>query len=166
MKLIIPILKNPWQHWVLNEVSFIYVYDTLTFEETFVNKSHNDLPEGNIEAYFQRFPKNNIIYRKKVLNQNSVGYDMEMVYWLETNQRLEPETNPVIRQYWNWYKDDMEVNDFIPIMKWLEYCQDIKDKFIFKVKTVDFESSTLQQYDKLLENLTQIERNGLYTKLI
>ena len=163
MKVVIPIQQNPWLHWSQNDISFLYVYDTLTYSEDIINKTHNDLEKGDLDTFFKQLDNQSVIYRKKCLDVIG-GYDLELLYWLKTNLRIECEYNSTIRQYWNWYSTDPEVNNYIPIVKWLEFCKDLKDSFIAKVKSIDeFNLETVNKYQSLIQNLALIESNGLYT---
>lgn len=165
MKVIIPIQKNPYQHWSVQDISFLYVYDTLMFSEEIINKTHNDYPCNNIQNFIDGINDDCVIYRKKCISTN-FGYDLELLYWLKTNHRIEVNHNTIIRQYWNWYHDDTNVNDFIPITKWLEFCKDIKDTFISEVKSVNdvmMDDTSLKEYQQFISNLALIESYGLFT---
>ncbi len=159
-KLIIPVLSDPKKHWAINRVSFIYVYDLTSFNESVISFNHCDAEPVNICVLSDFIGLGNYIYHKKYLGDCRGNYDAQMAYWIETNQRLEQEPSNIIKSYWNQFKGYENINDCIPIMKWLEWCRDLKDKFVIKVKNYD-PDETLKQYDKLLENLSIIEKNGL-----
>jgi hypothetical protein len=48
-------------------------------------------------------------------------------------------------------------------MKWLEYCRDIKDSFMFSFNGFEI-SEPFRRYDQLLDDLAEIEKNGLFTE--
>lgn len=162
-KLIIPVLSDANKHWVLNQVSFAYFYDLNLFEEAIVSINHTDALNLHISVLRDFRGENNYIYQKKVLGDCGLNFEAQIAFWLETNQRLEHEYNQVIRSYHHSYPNLENCNDIIPIMKWLEWCRDLKDKFVLKVKDYNI-TNTLIEYDKLLENLTIIEKNGIFTR--
>lgn len=161
-KLIIPVLSSPKKHWVLNQLSFIYAYDLDNFEECILTFNHNDAQNLHISVLSDFVGQDNFIYQKKYLNDCGQNYDAQMAFWLETNDKLDVEVPFTIRRYWNQFRNVENINDCIPIMKWLEWCREVKDKFVLNVKKYE-PDETLKQYDKLLENLSIIEKNGLFT---
>lgn len=162
-KLVILVLSDPKKHWILNQVSFAYFYDLNLFEEAIISINHTDALNLHISVLRDFLGENNYIYQKKILGGCGLNFEAQIRFWLETNQRLEQEYNQVIRSYYHSYPNLENCNDIIPIMKWLEWCRDLKDKFVLKVKDYKI-TNTLIEYDKLLENLTIIEKNGIFTR--
>ena len=162
-KLVILVLSDPKKHWVLNQVSFAYFYDLNLFEEAIISINHIDASNLHISVLRDFLGENNYIYQKKILGDCGLNFEAQIAFWLETNQRLEQEYNQVIRSYHHSYPNLENCNDIIPIMKWLEWCRDLKDEFVLKVKDYEI-TNTLLEYDKLLENLSIIEKNGLCSK--
>lgn len=164
-KLVILVLSDPKKHWVLNQVSFAYFYDLNLFEEAIISVNHTDATNLHISVLTNFLGENNYIYQKKVLGDCGLNFEAQIAFWLETNQRLDHDWNKTIRNYHHFYPNLENVNDIIPIMKWLEWCRDVKDKFVLKVKNRE-KTQTLVEYDRLLDNLAIIEKNGIFTKLI
>lgn len=160
MNLIIPIQSDHKKHWVENRISFIYKFNLETFTYSIINFCHNDYPVCPTINYLS---EDDVVYRKKLIVDCRAKYDVEMVHWYFTNERFDVPVSFVIRSYWNDFKDDENVNDFIPIMKWVEYCNLIKEKFLLKMNLYNFNDSGLQNYIDLYDNLTKIEKNGLQT---
>lgn len=162
-KLVILVLSDPKKHWVLNQVSFAYFYDLNLFEEAIVTINHTDATNVHISVLTNFLGENNYLYPKKYLDVSGANFDAQTAFWLETNQRLDQDYNSTIRNYHHFYPNLENVNDIIPIMKWLEWCRDVKDKFVLKVKGRT-KTETLIEYDRLLQNLTIIEKNGIFSR--
>lgn len=161
-KVIIPIPRNSWEHWTFPTLSFVYIYEMDSYREIVLSQTHNDVPPADVQDYLSRTGKDNIIFRKKTISRYCHGLDLEMLYWLSTNMKMEVNYPATIRQYWNWYPNDSVVNDCIPIMKWLEFCRDLKDTFVSATRDLDLEADYVRKYDSLLFNLSKIESNGLF----
>lgn len=161
-KVIIPVLRNSWEHWTKTTLSFVYIYEMDSYREIVLGQTHNDVPATDVYGYLNKIGNDNIIFKKKTVSGHCRGLDLEMLYWLSTNTKMEISYPPVIRQYWTWYQNDPVVNDCIPIMKWLEFCRDLKDMFVSATRDLDFGSDYIAKYDSLLVNLSIIESNGLF----
>lgn len=163
-KLVIPVLSSPNLHWTENRVSFIYFYLVRTFEEFVVGINHNDVCDVEIRAVIDFLNKGDYMFKKKYLSlywaNLSEIWDVEMLYWFQTNQKLVPETFPVIHDFHVQFKEIKNINDSIPIMKWLDYCRDIKDKFLLVHNGFEVTESFIK-YNQLLDDLSEIEKNGL-----
>jgi len=165
--LLIPILRDHKKHYCENEISLIYIFGLETYQEQILNLTHNDCLNREIYVLNNFLDREVYCYKKKYLGgfrEKLQAYDVELLYWFNTNRKMEIKTPPEIRKYWIWYSDFDNVNDSIPIMKWLEYCRDIKD--IFMVQYNKFQiTEPFKKYNELLDNLEQIERNGLFTNV-
>jgi len=161
MNLIIPIQSDHKKHWVENRISFIYKLNLETFTYSIINFHHND---GLICPTNDYLNEGDVVYRKKTIVDCRAKYDVEMVYWYFTNERFEVQVPFTIRSYWNDFSWDENVNDFIPIMKWIEYCNEIKEKFLLKMNLYNFDDLGLEKYHQMLQNLAIIEKNGLLVK--
>lgn len=158
--LIIPVLSNPFKHWAINRISFVYFYDLNLYTESIVSINHNDSETIPISILSDFIGQDNYLYHKKYLTDSTQNYEAEMAFWLQTNERLDHEIPLVIRSYWNQLKEYENINDCVPIMKWLEWCREVKDKFVLKVKNYE-PNQTLKDYDLFLTNLSKIEKNGI-----
>lgn len=165
-QLIIPILSDHKKHWAINQVSFVYFYNLETFQEWIVGINHNDCESFTICVLSDFFDKGNIIYHKKYLVDCGANHDANLAFWMQTNGRLDEDLKvpPTVKYYWNLYKDLENINDVIPIMKWLDYVRDIKDVFILNCRDFRVDEPFLK-YDEFLTNLALIEKNGIGTEL-
>lgn len=164
--LLIPILQDSKKHYTQTQISFIYIFGLETYQEQVLNLTHNDCLRREISILNDFLGKDVYCYRKKYLSDcgaNLKVLEAELVYWFETNKRLEVDVPFQIRQYWSMDIDN--VNDCVPIMKWIEYCREIKDRFLVKFKKFEL-SEPFLKYNELLTNLEKIERNGLFIKSI
>ena len=165
-KLIVPILSDSKAHWCANRLSFAYVFNVRTHNELMLGFNHNDLFRFNPTVLGEFLHKDTYVYKKKHLydqGQSESVFDVEMLYWYNTNQRLTFDVSPVIKRYWSDFKDCGNVNDFIPIMKHLEHCRNVKDRLLTQITNFNINDS-FRRYQKIADNLVEIERNGLFTQ--
>lgn len=169
---IIPILSDSKQHYLTNRISFIYLFNLETYQEYILNYHHNDSCQylGTLEL--KDLDRIVYCYKKKFLGpqqQDMKGiqakdsikiYEAELVFWFQTNQRLKVEFNSTINQFHSWYQDRQNINDIIPIMKWIEYCREVKDRWIIQFNQFKIDDAFLE-YDRMIDGLTEIERNGI-----
>jgi len=165
-KIVVPILSDVKAHWCLNRLSFAYIFNIRTHKELMLGFTHNDLHRFDFSVLGDFLHDNTYVYKKKYLyglkNSNSC-FDVEMLYWYNTNQRLTINVNQSVRRYWTEFREFNNVNDFIPIMKHLDHCREIKDKVLTQATNFDVTDS-FRQYQKIADNLVEIERNGLFTQ--
>lgn len=161
-KLIIPILSDHKKHWSENRISFIYSYNLETFDEVVLGFNHNDVSHCEILRLSDFLTEDDYCYKAKYLSHCGANvYEAELVVWFNSNKPIKIDEGNVIRGYWNQFRDIENVNDSIPIMKWLEYCRDVKDEFLFHFK--DFEvTEGFIKYNQFLRDLAEIEKNGLF----
>lgn len=161
-KLIIPIQSDCRKHWTENRLSFIYFYGLETFQESILGINHNDVSNCEIQRLSEFLGTDNYIYQSKILIDCRANYDVDLLVWFRTNFKLEFEENQVIRSYHHQFYKIENLNDAIPIMKWLEHCREIKDRFLIHYK--DFKvTEPFLRYNQLLRDLAEIEKNGLFT---
>lgn len=142
--LLVPILSNTRKHWALNKVSFIYCYTLQTHDEFIIGINHNDTVLGN----FPNLTMPCYIYNSKYLDFK--GIEAKVLIWLQ-NKELQKHQFPNI------------VNvDCFPIMKLLPHVRSIKDEFILAYNKFS-QKTALQEYSSLQQNLSTIEKNGLFT---
>lgn len=164
---IVPIQSDSTMHWSQNRISFIYIYGLESKREWVIGINHNDCQNLPISVLSDFFNNNNWIYQKKYLSAENANYEAQMAFWFNTNQRLDSKIEPsnVIRYYWNLYSDYYNVNDIIPIMRWLEYVRDIKDIFLATcgkdLQRFEHDSAFLS-YNDYITQLAIIEQNGFY----
>lgn len=161
--LLIPILRDSKKHYTQTQISFIYIYGLETYNEYIINLHHNDCGCVEICGINNFLGTEVYCYRKKYLSTLPLklgALEAELVYWFKTNKRLTPDIPIQVQQYWSWYRNVNNLNDCIPIMKWLEYCRDVKDRFVVQYNSFELTNSFVK-YNELLDNLEQIERNGL-----
>lgn len=163
-KIVIPVLSDPNKHWSQNRISFIYFYLIRTFEEYIVGINHNDTCGFEIRPVLDFLSEGDYVYKKKFLSQENVNlseiWDVEMLHWFQTNQKLVPETFPVIRDFQVQFKEIKNINDSIPIMKWLDHCRDIKDRFLSIYNGFEVTEPFIK-YNQFLDDLSEIEKNGI-----
>ena len=161
-KLIIPILSDGKKHWTENRISFIYFYNLETFEESILGINHSDVSTCEIQTLSDFVGNDNYILNSKYLIDCEANYEANLVVWFETNKKLEVEENKTIRSYQSQFQTKENINDCIPIMKWLEYCRDIKDEFMVYYKDFKIDEPFIK-YNQFLKDLAEIEKNGLFT---
>lgn len=162
--LLVPVLRDTHVHWNLTSPSFIYVYGLQSHTEWCVGFTHNDCENFTISVLNAFFYKPNYLYQKKVLVDCGACGDAETVFWMQTGQRLNEEvtTPQICHEYWRTFAGHKNVNDFIPIMRWLEYCKDVKDVFVAACRGFDFDTP-FRRMERMVLNFAEIDKTGLQT---
>jgi hypothetical protein len=88
--------------------------------------------------------------------------DIELVHWYYTNNRFSYEIDQTVRRYWFDFKEESNVNDFVPIMRHLKTCRSVKDNIITQLTNLTV-PEPLRDYQRISDNLSEIETQGLYT---
>lgn len=163
-KLIIPVLSDHWKHWSENRISFIYFYHLETFEETVLGINHNDVTGCEILRLSDFLTEGDYCYKAKYLSPYNANLsEAELMVWFNSNKPMKIDEGNVIRGYWNQFNEIENINDCIPIMKWLEWLRDVKDEFLIHFKDFQVTEGFLR-YNQFLKDLSEIEKNGLFTK--
>ena len=155
--LIVPIQSDLYSHWVNNQMSFFYIYAIESRKEYILNFNHND---SICSTYSNEVltDKRQFVYNKHDLT----GIEAKCLIWLQSNEIKRHQFNTKVKFFHNKLRDTKNINDIVPIMLLIEYCQDIKDEFILNYnKFTQWEA--LRQYSELQSNLSIIEQNGLFT---
>jgi hypothetical protein len=163
-KLIIPVLSDHKAHWCINRISFSYIFNIRTHQELMLGFNHNDLYRLNLNSLEPFIGTNTFVLKKKYLYEFPKWeslLDIEMIHWYFTNEKFSFEIDSTVKQYYADFRDLPNVNDFIPIMRHLETCRSVKDMIINQITNLTI-SDSLIKYQKTLDNLTQIESQGLY----
>lgn len=162
-KLAIPILSDHQKHRCENRISFIYLYDFDTETEYVIGCNHNDL-EKNDAAWISQVNWGSVLfsYKNAVLKDYGVdSWDIDICYWLQYNTPLEIGLSDDITTYHKWYRMIHNVNDIVPIVSYIEYCQNIVDNFKECLLDIQFDK-TLNFYNNIvLDNFRQIENSGI-----
>lgn len=171
-KLLIPILSDHRKHWTENRISFIYGYCLESNEEFILNLFHNDSKNVQICDLSDFIGNDNYIYQKKYLSDSRYGsvnskgnFEANLVTYFQTGRKIEVDLPRTVYHYWNKFDEIDNLNDCIPLMKWLEFCRDVKDIFLISYnidKGISLKEPFLK-YDQLLTDLAEIEKNGLFT---
>ena len=157
--IVVPVLSDRHLHWTENRLSFVYVYNTRLHQEAIVGINHNDLSGASESLLLNFIGKGNYVYRKKYIVEHRSNFEAEMMYWFCSNEKF-PVTYPYqIRWYWS-NSDVQNLNDCIPIMKWLEYCRDIKDSLLLTLNRFEI-SESFYRYNDFVSDLSDIESVGL-----
>lgn len=158
---ILRILSDPKKHWTQNRVSFAYLANETT--ESIINFHHNDAvicPVSNdlrlIDTYYA-FPQ---IIGCGSQQPHSGAYfnqfhNAELAYWFKTGKRFDLEPDITITRYWAMGMDN--VNDAVPIMRWITYCRQVRDLLM----GLDTTGSAFSEYESFILNLRSIEKKGL-----
>ena len=163
--IIIPIVSDPFKHSMNNRISLVYVY-LLNGSEYLLFWNHSEAIYDSSDIIKNLKSKNKkYCHDKKILshllNLNNV-YDASLIKYLHNNKAIDLEANltDCHKYYHSKYHKFNNVNDFIPSLKHLEYCNNIKNE-ILPLLNLDI-PKCYSDYDRMLENYAKIESNGLY----
>ena len=159
----VPILSDYNKHYSINRISSIYIYCDETGEEFMVGFNSNDLENVDPELFFQFLPDGErfCVNHLHLDSYKFIAWDAGTLYWYNKNTSLFLEKNnqDVFGIYNNWYKDLHDINDAIPIMKILEYCRKLKDKFFQTGYEMDRGHYFYQTM--VAQVLSKVEKNGI-----
>lgn len=161
--LIVPVLSDPIKHRCENRLSFIYVYDFDTEDEYVIGCNHNDL-EKNGEEWISKikWPETIFAYNNAILDEYNIKcWDIDLCYWLQYNNPLEIDTSEDITSYYRWYRTLHNVNDIVPIVSFIEYCQNIVENFKECLYAIEFDKTLSFYNDIVLKNFHTIENVGI-----
>lgn len=161
--LIIPVLSDISKHRCENRLSFIYLYDFDSEDEYVIGCNHNDLEKNGIEwIRAVKWPATIFGYNSAILNQYGIQcWDIDVCYWLQFNSPIDIAMTADITSYYRWYMTLQNVNDIVPIVSFIEYCQNIVDNFKECLYTIEF-GKTLSFYNNIvLKNFHAIENEGI-----
>jgi len=164
-KIVVPFLSDHKAHWCENRLSFAYVFNIRTHQELMLGFNHNDLYRFDKRVLGSFLGPDTFVFKKKYLmefpNWEQL-LDLELVHWYFTNERFAFDVDTTVRRYWFDYKDEPNVNDFVPVMRHLGTCRSIKDNIVTRLTNFTA-PQPLREYQKISDNLSQIETNGLFT---
>jgi len=168
---LIPTLCDKNLHPIQNELSLLYVKWLSTNQENIIVLNHseqrqdNDLNSKFVEKALDINKENKYIYNRKsfnhILSLNSLN-DTNLTFYLEAGNPLYIDkltTNSHDFFNINFHKLK-NINRYIPIMKHLEYDR----KLVNKMRDLYYYEKNNQKYNQnVINNLTKIEHNGLFT---
>jgi hypothetical protein len=162
--LLVPVLRDTHVHWNLTSPSFVYVYGLESHAEWCVGFTHNDCENAAISVLSPFLCKPNYLYQKKIFVDCAPCGDAETVFWMQTGQRLNEVVSipQICHEYWRTFAGRKNINDFIPVMRWLEYCKDVKDVFVAACRGFDFDVS-FRRMERMVLNFAEIDKAGLHT---
>ena len=162
--IVIPILSDMNKHPMENSLSLVYI-QMMDRREFIIPYNHSETLTGHNINLFSDTTK--YTYDRKLLGQvYAVGkvVDVNLLHYMKTNQPLNIEhidTNA--HNFFNMmhYKKK-NINRVIPVLKHLEYCRKLSDLLRVTIEKCS-DSDTMTYNNKVLVNLSHIERNGLQT---
>jgi len=170
----IPMYSDPYCHFMNNTISFIYIYCIDDDKQFIIPFRHKDCFNLNIEL-LNNLTSDRDIYvlaKKRFTKFSSIKcYDADMVAWWQNHKMLPlDESNTSAHDAWNrWWHNETNTHDWLPIMKHIERCAEMKDKFMEYYKTFD-KTVAFEEYEQLVtDNFACIERTGIqvdYNKFV
>lgn len=166
--IVVPTFCNGTRPVYVDDISVVYIYVLNLDRECMMVFNHTEglnLPKELI----YKFPKaNNIfVYNKKrfmkTLNRDNL-IDMSMVEYFHNNQSIEDDfETPAHEFFTRTFGAFSDINTIIPITKHIEKSQSISNRFL-NVFDYYHNDEAFKKYNSLIiNNLFQIEQNGLYT---
>ena len=170
----IPMYSDPYCHFVNNTISFIYIYCINSSNQYIIPFQHKDCFNMDIELLNDLTSQRDIyvLAKKRFTKFSSIKcYDADMVSWWQNHKMLPlDESNTSAHDAWNrWWHNETNTHDWLPIMKHIERCEEMKNKFMEYYKTFD-KTIAFEEYEQLVtDNFSTIERTGLqvdYNKFV
>lgn len=166
--IVVPTYCNGTRPVYVDEVSVVYVYVLNLDTECMIVFNHTEglnLPS----TLLNKFPKDNklFIYNKKRfikhLNQDNC-IDMSLVEYFHNNQPIEDDFETAAHEFFTRnFGAYSDINTIIPITKHIEKSQAIASRFLNVYDYFQNDESFIKYNDLIINNLFQIEQNGLFT---
>jgi hypothetical protein len=164
----IPIYCNGDRPVYVDSVSLLYVY-TLHLDEDFIIVLNHTEGANLPDTILNNLPEDNklFVYNKKRFKQfckNKNLIDINLIEWTQRNRPIDDDFDTSAHEFYikNFSKFN-NLNCIIPISKHTEKCQAIVDRFLDVYDYYQQDESFAVYNDLFIENLFQIEQNGLFT---
>ena len=163
----IPIYSDPFQHYVNNRISFIYIYSITDDIDYIIPFHHMDCLNLNIERLQDLTSPHDIfvLAKKRFVNFTGIKcYDADMVEWWQTHRMLPlNETNTVTHDVWNrWWHNETNTYDWLPMTRHIERCIAMREGFMKSYATFE-KTAEFEQYEQMVtDNFAAIERSSLH----
>ena len=170
----IPMYSDPFQHFMNNSISFIYIYSISKDLDFILPFNHTDCFNLNIEHINDLTSQHDIyiLAKKRFANFSSIKcYDADMVAWWQSHKMLPlDDSNTSAHDMWNrWWHNETNTHNWLPITKHIERCIGMRNKFMEYYQTFD-KTNAFEEYESLVtDNFYAIERSGLevdYNKFV
>jgi len=164
----IPILSDNSAHYIQNRITAIYIYSFETEDEYLIGFHANDLDTINIEYFFGIIPTGHrIVYNAKyfsVFDFECVDADLLIWYYTSNSISVDQNASKIFNIYRGRYSGMNNINDVIPIMRILDYCRDIRNRFIEHYVVPDDDGYLF--YETIYrKNLLKLEHSGIHIDL-
>ena len=147
-KLIFPVYSSYLDHELASTISFIYCHTG--FEKYIININHIDADKVTEFKIEHLIDNNTAVYNKRYYNTECIDY--ELLYFEEYG------TPFIFSDYFdilykNYKKDFENINDCIPLLKWVE--------LLSKLPILECKSDWVKTYSKYITELGRIEESGV-----
>ena len=163
-----PILKDPFLHYTVNELSLLYLYDLTLNKECIVSFNHSEalsINESLLKDLLCSSKECFVLNLKYLLSKVDCAniYDANMVIYFLTNKSIDVEEfDTSVHDYFNQkYSNLKNLNHLIPIVKHHEKFGDLIREYKDQFKTFTI-NETFLKYNNVIKTLHHIEFNGMY----
>jgi len=162
----IPVYSDPYQHYMNNRISFIYIYSIVDDIDYIIPFHHMDCLNLNIERLKDLTSPHDIyvLAKKRFVHfTDTKCYDADMVAWWQTHKMLPlNETNTSAHDIWNrWWHNETNIHDWLPITRHMERCVAMRVKFMESYNVFD-KTKEFDSYEQIItSDLHSIENSGL-----
>lgn len=165
--LIVPIFSDDQKHPKNNTLCCLYIHLISKNKSFILPFNHSEALNLN-ERYLKKLvnDKEKFVFDKKSLNfyiDLGNSYDLNLVQYFATNkfntfeEQLTITHNFIYREFYG----RAVLNEIVPIMKHLEWCNSIRDTVLDNLKSLTI-TKPLKQYNEcIIDTLSEIEKNGL-----
>lgn len=152
------------EHWVETNVMSIFIYDLIDKQQYIVNCKHSDFPTTkNLINLKDKLKGDLYIYNKNLVGKFFPNaYDVNLLYWLKYNEKIDTDLPTEIKEYYKWYPKKKTINAIIPISLWISYIRNLKIQF---QEICDKTIPGADFYNHGLNLFSQIEKNKIRCNL-
>jgi hypothetical protein len=159
--IVIPIYSDIRKHRVVNQLSILYIYIIDIQKQYTILVNHSDsifIPDS-----LQFLNNDKITYTYSTGIENSINIDA--LYYMTNLHNINKEElyTPAHTHFYNKYWRLDNVNNIIPVLKHVEYCDKLRDIVLDVRKNRDM-NVFLEYNSKVIPTFKSIENNGVATR--
>ena len=163
-----PILKDPFLHYKVNQLSLLFIYDLTVDRHTIISIDHSEglkIENPNISKVLCAAKEVFVFNLKYLLESIACDhiYDANLVYYFLTNKSIDSEEfNTPVHDYFNQKCSNLKnLNYLLPIVKQHEKFYNIIQDNLSIFKSFEVSEAYLK-YNNVIKTLSKIETSGMY----
>lgn len=155
--LIIPINQHISNHPTINPPCAVVLYHMDSRDIYVISINHSDLDSVDVKVILGKIKGTKYLFSDSLIPQQYV--DAKLLYFLHHGQQMEITVYAWQRFYRKFNLPT--INQFIPLVKWVDYAKQVGDQFMSCYKQSNHLNRTYDIYSNGIRSLRTIERNKI-----